>query len=116
MRIVICDGENCFDDQTHAYAEYRVFSSLAGETTSIRTVLVTLAGARGAAPAPPEGGRAACSVAVTTTGGRRAEVRAVAAHPYAAIDRAAGLIRRALRRHRDVRAPEPAVVWDPETA
>lgn len=98
MRIEVRDHQQRFDDQTHAYAEYRVFSSLARLSDSLRSATITLTSEeQGGA-----GGGIVCTVAVTGGADSSAEVSARGRHPYEAIDRAA-------RRAGRLRFPQPAL-------
>lgn len=96
MQLTVRDEEKQFDRQTHAYAEYRVFSTLASDGSSHRAVTVTLTRMDGTGSRYP----VQCTVAVTMSCGDVARVRAPARHPYAAIDRAAALIGKAVQRRR----------------
>jgi ribosome-associated translation inhibitor RaiA len=96
MQMTVRDEEKQFDRQTHAYAEYRVFSALAGDGSSHRSVTVTLTRMDGTGSRYP----VQCTVAVTMSSGDVVKVHALERHPYAAIDRAAALIGKAVRRHR----------------
>ena len=91
MRLTILDERQDFTRQTHAYAEYRAFSGLADREAPIEDVTVTLA--RREADAAGTGDSVVCTIAVTLGTGEGAAVRAVAGHPYAAIDNAVSLIR-----------------------
>jgi hypothetical protein len=86
MQLTIRDVNHDFDQQTRAYAEYRAFAALAGCGTPIEEVTVTLAHHDAA------GGTVACRIAVRSYSGRLIDVEAFAAHPYAAIERAVGLV------------------------
>lgn len=93
MRVSVRDDRNRFSPQTHAYAEYRAFSSVAGMHRSVDDITVTLTRRR---PGGPGGDmRVACTIAVRLASGDVAEARALADHACAAIDRAAFLIRHA---------------------
>lgn len=101
MRIEVRAHPGRFDDQTRAYAEYRVFSSLAPLSDSVRSATITLA------LEEPGGGRTrsglvVCTVAIAGDTGFSAEVSARGRHPCEAVDRAA---RRASR----LRFPQPAL-------
>jgi hypothetical protein len=98
MRLIVVDEHKHFSQQTHAYAEYRAFSGLAGTDDRARAITITLE-RRDVADAE---GSVVCTVAVTTSAGEGAEVRAIGRHACAAIDRAVSLIR-----HRPTRAPGP---------
>jgi|GEM_PF-4584544 len=89
MRLIVVDEHHHFSQQTHAYAEYRAFSGLAGTDDRARAVTVTLE-RRHAADAE---GSVICTVTVMTGGGEAREVRAIGQHACAAIDRAVSLIR-----------------------
>ena len=86
MQLTVRDVNRDFDQQTRAYAEYRAFAALAGCGTPIEQITVTLAH-RDAAD-----GTVACRIAVRWCSGRLIDVEASAAHPYAAIERAVGLV------------------------
>jgi ribosome-associated translation inhibitor RaiA len=93
MRIAVTDVGRTFGRQTRAYAEYRLFSSLARFSDVVRDVDVSLASTR-----PTDGPKAVCAVVVTVTDGSRLHVRARGRHAYDAINRAAQRIGDALRR------------------
>ena len=95
MRIELRD-DGQFDAQTHAYAEYRVFATVAPLGNLVRQVTVTLAPADPSGAHPVSGERVVCTVSIVTGPGHRAEVRAKGRHPYEAIDSAAGRIRKIL--------------------
>ena len=80
MRLIVVDEHKHFSQQTHAYAEYRAFSGLAGTDDRARAITITLE-RRDAADAE---GRVVCTVAVTTGAGEAAEVRAIGRHACAA--------------------------------
>jgi hypothetical protein len=88
------DGQ--FDAQTQAYAEYRVFATLAPLGNMVRHVTVTIAPADPSGAHPVTGARVVCTVSVVTGPGHRAEIRTKGRHPYEAIDRAAARIRKVL--------------------
>ena len=100
MQMTVRDEEKQFDRQTHAYAEYRVFSTLASGGSSHRSVIVTLTRMDGNGSRHP----VQCTVAVIMSSGDVAKVHALERHPYAAIDRAAALIGKAVHRHRAQRS------------
>ncbi len=89
MRLTVRDEPGHFDQQTHAYAEFRAFSSIIGSEVPVEDVTVTLS--RGPAS---DDDRVVCTIAVTMTSGAVAEARAVACPACAAIDRAVALLRR----------------------
>jgi ribosome-associated translation inhibitor RaiA len=93
MRIVVIDLGAGFGGQTRAYAEYRVFTSLARFGDHVDEARVSLT------PPPIEGQPPVCRVAVATAGGRVLRVSARGRHVYEAIDRAAQRTAEALRRH-----------------
>jgi ribosome-associated translation inhibitor RaiA len=74
-----------FGDQTRAYAEYRVFSTLRHFGDRVQHASVTLS------PKPNDDGHAdvVCSVSITMAHHQRVEASACARHAYGAIDRAA---------------------------
>jgi hypothetical protein len=101
MRVTVRDQRHQFNPQTHAYAEYRAFSGLIGYDSPLDvTVSLTRGPARGR-----EDGRVVCTIAVTLASGETAEVRAVARHPHAAIDKAVSLLQE--------RSPRPSGRPDP---
>ena len=85
MRIDVHDTQNRFDDQTRAYAEYRVFSALAALADVVHEVGVGLAQAE----ANDTADVFACSVSIRMRSGRSLDVASQAQHPYQAIERAA---------------------------
>jgi ribosome-associated translation inhibitor RaiA len=97
MRIAVTDIGRTFGRQTRAYAEYRIFSSLARFSGVVHDVEVTLASA-----SLPHGSRTLCVVVVTAGDGHHLQVRARGRHAYDAINRAAQRIGEALRRHTDI--------------
>jgi ribosome-associated translation inhibitor RaiA len=94
MRISVTDVGATFGRQTRAYAEYRVFSSLARFSEIVRDADISLT-----ATTPPDVSRALCVVTVTVGERDRLQVRARGRHVYDAINRAAQRIGDALRRH-----------------
>jgi hypothetical protein len=111
MRIDVYDDHALFDDQTRAYAEYRVFASLATSGDVVQHAIVTLAPVDPSGAHPTTGTKALCTVAIRTGSGRYTEVCAPGRHPYEAIDRAAARIKQLLFRHdlmNDRRSPEQA--------
>ncbi len=91
MRLIVRDKHKQFNRQTHAYAEYRAFSSLVGSERRVSDVTVTLT--RGPVDGTEDDGTVVCTIAITMASDEVAEVQAVAPHAYAAIDRAVSLIR-----------------------
>ena len=89
MRIDVHGTGHHFDDQTRAYAEYRVFSTLAPLADVVEQVGIGLV--RAAAAGEPATARDvfACSVSITLRSGRQLGVASHARHPYKAIDCAA---------------------------
>jgi hypothetical protein len=96
MRIAVTDLGRAFGRQTRAYAEYRVFSSLARFGGVVREADVSLT------PLTLDGSIARCYVAVTLEDGRRMRVGAKGRHVYDAINRAALRISDGVRRHLEV--------------
>jgi ribosome-associated translation inhibitor RaiA len=95
MRIFVTDIGGTFGRQTRAYAEYRIFSTMARFGDVVHEADVSLASRR-------TGGAARCVVALTVNDGRRLRVSARGRHVYDAINHAATRIAEALRRHTDV--------------
>ena len=91
MRLTVHDERRLFNQQTHAYAEYRAFSRLADRADPIDEVAVMLT--RGPADEAHPDGPVVCRVAVTLRSGEGAAAQAVAGHAYAAIDGAVSLVR-----------------------
>jgi ribosome-associated translation inhibitor RaiA len=81
--------------QTRAYAEYRVFSSLAQFTGDVRDVAVSLT-------LGPAGHSVRCAVVVTFASGAPIRITARGRHAYDAINRVARRIGPALHRHASV--------------
>src|SRR5918992_3808373 len=96
MTIAVTTVGRTFGRQTRAYAEYRVFSSLARFSEVVQDATVSLT------PPAREGRDVVCRVAVTSTRGAQVRVSARGRHAYDAINRAAQRIGDALRRHTDV--------------
>jgi hypothetical protein len=88
MRLTVQDVKCDFDRQTHAYAEYRAFATLAGRADPIEDVTVTLA-RRGL---EAEEAQVSCAIAVRLRSGEVVGAEACAGRPYAAIDRAVRLV------------------------
>lgn len=96
MRIDVHDAGHRFNDQTCAYAEYRVFSTLISLDNRVDHAIVMLS------PAEPDAatsGAIACSVSIRLRSGREVDVVAHGQHPYDAIDSAARRIATALEPH-----------------
>jgi ribosome-associated translation inhibitor RaiA len=91
MRVTVRDVGCAFGRQTSAYAEYRIFSSLARFGDVVREADVSLTSRRSQ-------GAARCVVTLSMDEGRRLQISARARHVYDAIDRAAARLGRALRR------------------
>jgi hypothetical protein len=89
MRIDVHDAGNEFDDQTRAYAEYRVFSTLANVADVVHDVGVDLTRAADAAETWTAPDACACSVSIRLRSGCQLDVSSHGRHPYEAIDRAA---------------------------
>jgi ribosome-associated translation inhibitor RaiA len=97
MRISVADIGRTFGRQTSAYAEYRIFSTVARFSDVVHDARVSLISRRGGA------GR--CVVALTLNDGGCLRVSARGRHVYDAIDCAAERISEELRRHADIRLP-----------
>ena len=95
MRIEVTDIGRTFGRQTRAYAEYRLFSSLAPFDDVVRDALVSLTSAA-------RGRSVVCSVLVGVTTGAPLRVSARGRHAYDAINRVADRLGPALRRHAHV--------------
>ncbi len=91
MRIEAGGVSRGFGRQTRAYAEYRVFSSLARFGHIVDSVTVELNRA--------ERQFVVCVVMVSTTDGRRVRIESRGRHPYDAINRAADRVSDVVRRH-----------------
>ena len=94
MRLTIRDEPGHFDQQTHAYAEFRAFSSIIGSEVPVEDVTLTLSRGPAGDDDDDDDERVVCTIAVTMTSGAVAEARAVACPACAAIDRAVTLLRR----------------------
>lgn len=97
MRISVTDVRRTFGRQTRAYAEYRIFSSLARFSDVVHDADVSLI-----ATGPTDESRAMCVIAVTVADGSRLQVHARGRHVYDAINRAARRIGDAVHRHGDI--------------
>jgi len=84
MRITVSSGDIQLADETRTYAEYRLFTSVARHEGLVRSVHVDFR--RDAAAHRPF----LCTVAVDLGRSGCIKTQARAAHPVAAIDRAAG--------------------------
>jgi ribosome-associated translation inhibitor RaiA len=95
MRVTVTDIGSTFGRQTAAYAEYRIFSSVArfGDIVHEAGVSLTLRRA---------GGAARCVVSLAINDGGRLRVSARGRHVYDAINRAAERLGEELRRHTDL--------------
>jgi ribosome-associated translation inhibitor RaiA len=93
MRIEVLDHDHDFPEQTRAYAEYRIFSSLAHLSDVVTRAHVTLSTA--------DTGRRSvlCTVEINADGLPPARIRARGDHAYDAINRAAGRLSATVRRH-----------------
>jgi ribosome-associated translation inhibitor RaiA len=98
MRIEVAEIARTFGRQTRAYAEYRIFSSLARFSDIVREAKVSLTPA-------DRGQTVVCSVVVGFEAGVPVRVTARGRHAYDAINRAAHRIAPALRRHTQVELP-----------
>ena len=95
MRISVADIGCAFGRQTRAYAEYRIFSSLARFSDVVHEAGISLTSRRA-------GGAARCVVSLTVNDGGRLRVSARGRHVYDAINRAATRIGEEVRRHTDI--------------
>ena len=91
MRIEAGGVSRAFGRQTRAYAEYRVFSTLARFGHIVHSATVELSRA--------ERQFVVCVVTVSTDDGRRVRIEARGRHPYDAINRAADRVSDVVRRH-----------------
>jgi ribosome-associated translation inhibitor RaiA len=98
MKIDVTDIQRTFGRQTRAYAEYRIFSSLAAFSNVVRQVTVSITSGAGAHSVE-------CSVMVDFETGVPLQVTARGRHAYDAINRAADRLAPALRRHAQVAVP-----------
>ncbi len=96
MKIAVTDIGRAFGRQTRAYAEYRVFSSLARLSDVVQDATVSLTPPTVTEPS------VVCDVSVTVQQGTQVRVTARGRHAYDAINRAAERINNALRRHVDI--------------
>ena len=94
MRISVTDIGRTFGRQTRAYAEYRIFTSVARFGDVVHEANVSLTSRQA-------GGTARCVVALTVEEGGHLRVSASGRHVYDAINRAAESIGHELRRHCD---------------
>ena len=94
MQIVVTSQVAALEDQTRAYAEYKVFSSLASRAREIDRVEVVLA----EQSSRQNGSETECAVTVHLAGGGSVHAKARASRAYAAIDRAALRIEAAMNR------------------
>lgn len=97
MRIRICASDALFTDDTRAYAEYRFFTSLARHEARVRALNVAIERDSAANL------RFLCTVVLDLGASGHLKTQARAAHPNAAIDRAADraawLVRRRVASH-----------------
>ena len=91
VRIHVTDIGSVCGSQTRAYAEYRIFSSVARFSELVHEAHISLTSRRA-------GGAARCVVSVTVRGGGRLRVSARGRRAYDAINRAAGRVYDELRR------------------
>ena len=103
MRIEVLSSDEPSAAQLHAYAEYRVFATLARHARMIRTVKVVI---RQATPWG-DAERWTCFVEAALEPSGSARTRATARHPRGAIDAAATRIGDRLGRRTDVRLSRP---------
>jgi len=95
MRIAVTDIGRTFGRQTRAYAEYRIFSSLAPFSDVVREAVVSLTPAA-------NGHSVLCSVRIDLHSGAPVRISGRGRHAYDAINRAAHRLAAALRRHMHV--------------
>jgi len=95
MKIDVTDIARTFGRQTRAYAEYRIFSSLARFSDVVREAAVSLTPAA-------KGHTVVCSVLVGFEGGMPVRITARGRHAYDAINRVAHRIGPAVHRHTQV--------------
>ena len=95
MTISVTDIGRAFGRQTRAYAEYRVFSSVARFSDVVHEARISLTSRRAVSATR-------CVVSLTVHDGGRLRVSARGRHVYDAINRAAERIGDALRRHTDI--------------
>jgi ribosome-associated translation inhibitor RaiA len=95
MRISVTDIGQTFGRQTRAYAEYRIFSTVARFSHAVHEAEVSLT------PGRP-GGAVRCLLSLTLNDASRLRVSARGRHVYDAINRAAALVGEELRRHTDI--------------
>ena len=93
MRISVTEIGSTFGRQTRAYAEYRIFSSVARFGHVVHEARVSLTSIKRA------GGTARCVVSLSVNGDNRLRVSAKGRHVYDAINRAAERIGAELRRY-----------------
>ncbi len=92
MRISVSDIGGTFGRQTRAYAEFRIFSSLARFSDVVHEANVSLTSIR-------PGGPVRCVVSLDVNDGGRLRVSSRGRHVYDAINRAARRIGEEVRRH-----------------
>lgn len=98
MKIDVTDISRTFGRQTRAYAEYRIFSSLAAFSNVVREVTVSLtSGARSRS--------VVCSVLVGLETDVPVQVTAKGRHAYDAINRVADRLGPAMRRSAPLAVP-----------
>ena len=95
MRISVRDIGGTFGRQTRAYAEFRIFSSLARFGDVVHEADISLTSTR-------PGGPARCVVSLGINDGGRLRVSSRGRHVYDAINRAARRIGEEVRRHTDI--------------
>lgn len=94
MQIVVTSQAAALEEQTRAYAEYKVFSSLAPRAREIDRVEVVLA----ERSSSQHGAEIECTVTVHLAGGGSEHVNVHTPGAYAAIDRSAVQIEAAMNR------------------
>ena len=94
MKIAVTGHELTLNQQTRAYAEYRVFSALASYAEQVEQVHVVMA-----SRADTDDRFISCVVEVSVQSGRVLRARGRALHAYAAVECAAQRVRHAMQRH-----------------
>jgi hypothetical protein len=102
MNIEATDIARTFGRQTRAYAEFRIFSSLAPFSEVVRKAAVSLSPAA-------KGPAVVCTVVLDLEMGRRVRVTARGRHAFDAINRVGHRIGPALGRRADVVSPRYGV-------
>jgi ribosome-associated translation inhibitor RaiA len=91
MQPIVRADEKHFDRQTHAYAEFRLFSRLGADRGVVASVMML------ERSGTTTDSRTLCRITVMTSDGETLRIDASEPHPYAAIDRAVDDVARVLR-------------------